>query len=103
MVPNQLSAAALSQQTPVAPIDCTMPWESQSSQKVFDVSTDPAVAVEYDIGDVTAPRGDGHLERVIDEHGAHVIGGGPTDHPTRVEIDHGRQVEPALTKCSTVS
>src|SRR5215204_7526499 len=47
----------------------------------------PAVAVEHDAGDMAAPRSDGHGERVGDEFGAHVIGGGPADHPTREQVD----------------
>jgi hypothetical protein len=39
---------------------------------------------------------DGHLERVDDELGAHVVGHAPADDPTAVGVLHGRQLQPAL-------
>src|SRR5690349_6461948 len=39
---------------------------------------------------------EGHLERVNDELGAHVIGHAPTDDPTAVDVLNGREIEPAL-------
>jgi hypothetical protein len=56
----------------------------------------PAVAVKDHTVDVTAPRGDGHGERVSDELGAHVIRSGPAEHPPTEQINDGGQVEPAF-------
>ena len=35
-------------------------------------------------------------ERLAGQLGTQMIGGGPTDNPTRTEINDGRQIEPAL-------
>jgi hypothetical protein len=40
--------------------------------------------------------GDGHLERVDDELGAHVVGHAPADDPPTVSVLDGGQVQPAL-------
>jgi hypothetical protein len=39
---------------------------------------------------------DGHLQGICDEIGPHVIGHGEADDTTALEIDHRRQVQPAL-------
>ncbi len=42
----------------------------------------------------TLPQG--HRQGVGDQLGAHVVGDRPPDHPPRVQVDHGRQVHPAV-------
>lgn len=39
---------------------------------------------------------DRHLKRVADEVGTHVLGHGEADDAPGGEVDHGREVEPAL-------
>jgi hypothetical protein len=47
---------------------------------------------------VGAAAADGHLERVDDELGPEVVGERPADDPAAVEVDHRRQVQPALPR-----
>ena len=56
----------------------------------------PAVGVADDAGDRAAAGGDGHAEGVEDELGAHVVGHRVAEQPARAEIEHRRQVQPAL-------
>ena len=56
-----------------------------------------AVGVGDDAGDGAAAGGDGHAEGVEDELGAHVVGHRVAEQPAGAEIEHRRQVQPALT------
>ena len=56
-----------------------------------------AVTVEDDPGGLTAASSGGHLERVGDELGAHVVGHRVAEQATRTEIEHRRDVQPSFT------
>ena len=45
-----------------------------------------------------AAVGEGHLEGILDQFGAHVVGQSPADDPARGQVDDGGQVGPALPR-----
>jgi len=47
---------------------------------------------------VGAPAREGHLQRVDDEIGAHVIGHRPADDPSAIGVLDGREIQPALPR-----
>ena len=55
-----------------------------------------AVGVEHNLGGDLTAEGGRHPQGILDQIGAHVLIDRPTDHPTRVRIDDGGQVEPLL-------
>ena len=64
-------------------------------RRLLEFALGASVAVE-DRLTVDVAGVDGHVQGIDDQRGAHVLGELPADDHPRGEIDHGREVEPAL-------
>lgn len=54
------------------------------------------LGVEDDLSRQQAARRDRHRQRGHDQTGAHVVGDGPTEYPTRASVADRAQIQPAL-------
>ena len=94
MVPNQLSATLLAHAGGAHRLhDTAGVAQLTEGPRREDRST---VGVEHHTCDVPAACRHGHVERVRDELGAHVVRCGPADHPTAEHIEDRGQVAPAF-------
>ena len=95
MVAKNDSATALSQHSPLRPTESTTPLAPRQLGEVTARVLTAAVGMEDDAL-LGCALGEGHLEGVFDQLGAHVVGQGPADDPAGGQVDDRRQVGPAL-------
>ena len=93
MVGKKFSATAVSQPPPARSTESTTPLARAKLAVIRLVYLITPAGVDRPLG--RAALDEGHIERVGDELGAHVVGQRPAHHPAGGQVDNGGQVGPA--------